>query len=112
MADLPPELLVHSVAVQPLTGTGAYGDAFADPVEFPAWIEEKRRLVRDQNGAQVVSEATFRTSLEHAVHTPPGSLVVLHTELSGVPLRSSRVISQAFHTDGGLGAWQHLEVVV
>ena len=112
MADLPSQLLVHTVDVQTLTGSGAYGDVFAATVTVPAWIEEKRRLVRNTLGDQVVSEATIRTAVAHADLFSPGSLVTLHTELSNVALRSSRVISEAFHTDGGAGAWQHLEVTV
>ena len=112
MADLPSQILVHTVDVQTLTGSGAYGDVFATVEVVPAWIEEKRRLVRNTLGDQVVSEATIRVGLEDAALFTPGSLVTLHTEVSNGPLRSSRVISEAFHTDGGMGAWQHVEVTV
>ena len=46
MAELPARFLVHRVVVEPFLGSGAYGDRFGAPVEFPCWIDEKRRLVR------------------------------------------------------------------
>ena len=112
MAELPALFYVHRVAVQPFLGSGAYGDTFGEPVEFPAWVEQKRRYVAGEGGAQLLSEAVFKCDMEHAAHTAPGSLVTLHTEIAGVPLQERRVLSQAYHTDGGLGAWQHLEVTL
>ena len=112
MAELPEAFLAHRVVVEPLAGAGAYGERFQEPVEVPAWVEEKRRLARNPDGTETVSEATIRTLLEYAAHFPPGSYVTIHTELGGVPLRRSRLISTAYHTDGGLGGWQHLEVTV
>lgn len=112
MAELPARFYVHRVAVQPLLGSGAYGDQFGDPVEFPAWVEQKRRYAAGEGEAQLLSEATVKCDLEHAASTAPGSLVIFHTEMDGVPLQERRVLSQAYYTDGGLGAWQHLEVVL
>ena len=111
MAELPALFYVHRVVVRPFLGSGAYGDAFGGSAEFPAWVEQRRRYVVGADGAQLLSEATFKCDLEHAESTTPGSLVTLHTEL-GVPLQERRVLSQAYHTDGGIGAWQHLEVVL
>ena len=112
MAELPALFYVHRVAVQPFLGSGAYGDTFGGSAEFPAWVKQRRRYVVGEDGAQLLSEATFKCDLEHAASTTPGSLVTLHTELEGVPLQERRVLSQAYHTDGGIGAWQHLEVVL
>ena len=112
MAELPALFYVHQVAVQPFLGSGAYGDTFGGSVEFPAWVEQKRQYVVGEGGAQLLSEATLKCDLEHAASTAPGSLVTIHTELEGVPLQERRVLSQAYHTDGGIGAWQHLEVAL
>ena len=112
MAEIPERFLVHRVTVEPLSGTGAYGERFLDPVEMPAWVDEKRRMVMGADGRETVSEATIRTSLDYAEHFLPGSYVTIHTELSGVPLRRTRQIAVAYRTDGGMGGWQHLEVTI
>lgn len=111
MAELPATFYVHKVKVQTLSGSGAYGDQFAAAVEVPAWIEETRRVVRGADGAETLSEATIRLPLSQRSSFTTGSLVELHTELAG-PTETARVISTKVHSDGGLGAWQHLEVAV
>lgn len=110
--ELPATFYVHRMAVQPLLGSGPYGDSYGDPVEVPCWINHTRRLVRNVEGEEVVSEATVALSLDFLPQTAPGSLLTLHTELYAVPLREATVIGQAPATDGGLGAWQHLQLTV
>ena len=58
---IPARLLPHRVIVEPYLGSGAYGDVHGDPVEHRAYVEDGRRLVRDEHGAEVVSETTVRT---------------------------------------------------
>ena len=110
MAELPARFLVHRVVVEPFLGSGAYGDRFGAPVEFPCWIDEKRRLVRDEVGNSVVAEGTLLCPTELVTVITPKSRVTFHPEAVGIPRRTTRVIAQSLHTDGGLGAWQHLEV--
>ena len=106
MAELPPAFLVHTIIVETRTGAGAYGDVFRPPVEIPAWVESTHQLVRGTNGREVVSTATVRTLLEHEQLFTPGSLVTVPNG------RQAPVIAVSRHSDGGLGAWQHLEVNV
>lgn len=110
MAEIPESFLVHRVVVEPFRGTGAYGDRWGDPVEFPCWIDEKRRLVRDAVGNSVVAEGTLLCSTELASVITPQSRVTFHTEIPSIPRRTARILSQSLYTDGGFGAWQHLEV--
>ena len=52
-------LLKDKVTVSTYTGDGAHGPIFAPPVTVLCNIDETRRLVRDTNGDEVVSEATL-----------------------------------------------------
>ncbi|MEE2041279.1 hypothetical protein Q8791_29045 [Nocardiopsis sp. CT-R113] len=106
MAEIPAVLLRHRVDVEPYLGSGAHGDAYGPPVRVRAQVDEKRRLVRDKSGAEVVSEATLRGRLATESHYPPGSRVTLPTG------RVTWVISAHRHDDAGLGGWQHTEVVL
>ena len=104
MAEIPTRYLVHTVTVSPLLGTTAYGPQHGTPVDRKAMVDEKRTLVRDQDGQEVVSEATIYLRRQFLGDFPPNSRVTLP---SG---RTSTVITCADRSDGGLGSWQHLEV--
>lgn len=112
MAKLPAQFFVHRLVVTPLIGSGAYGEKYGDPVEVPAFISQRRRMVRGLNGVEVLSEALILTDLDYVEQLTPGSLVVLHTEMMGIPLPESSVLAVAYNTDGGMGGWEHLEVNV
>ena len=105
MAELPASFYVHTALVQPFLGAGAYGDVLGPSEAVPAWIEDRRRYVKTADGVEVLSEATFRCSRVWADTITPGSIVELHG-------KTFRVLAVANHDDGGLGAWQHLEVSV
>lgn len=105
MADELADFWVHEVTVTPLTGTGAYGPVYGAPVLVTGFLEEARKLVRDQAGAEVVSEASFRCALAHADALPPGSRV-------DVGDRQATVIARARHTAPGLDLPEHLEVAL
>lgn len=105
MAEIPLQYLVHTVDVDPYTGSGAYGDVY-DPTVMgvPCFADDKRQLIRNADGQEVVSETTLYLRLAHEASFPPGSRV---TVPSG---RQAVVIKTAARTDGDIGAWQHLEV--
>jgi hypothetical protein len=106
MAEIPTKFLVHTVDVDPYAGSGAYGDEYSPTVTgVQCFRDDKRKLVRSADGEQVVSETTLYMRLAHAASFPPGSRVQL-------PHRVATVITCAERTDGGLGAWQHLEVTL
>lgn len=105
-------LLKDQVTVSTYTGEGAYGPVVGDPVEVFCNIDETRRLVRDANGDEAVSEATLilhprtRTvpSVEH-IQTTIDPLVVFTPE-SPVTIRgrTTKVISCKPHTLRGTTA--------
>lgn len=103
MAEIPDGFLVHEVEVKRYLGTGAHGDTFAAPVVIPCIIDGKRRLVRSLDGKEVVSEATVITKREHLPLCVPRSKIKLGS-------RDSVILLAADRSDGGMGAWQHLEI--
>lgn len=56
--DIPSMLTPHTVTIEAYQGSGAYGPRYAAPATSRAYVEDKRRLVRDPSGTQVVSETT------------------------------------------------------
>lgn len=108
MADLPGWLLRHKITVEPLLGDGPYGEQYGPPVEVPCFLDRKRRLVRNANGDEVVSETTVYCPLDAEGSFPTDSRVTLPGPSGTV----AYVISTQPHDDGGLGAWQHLEVTM
>ncbi len=106
MAEIPGFLLVHTVTVQPYAGTTGNGKTYGASVAGVACMrDDKRKLVRNSDAVEVVSETTLFLRLAHAASFPPESLVDLGD-------RTATVITTHPRTDGGLGAWQHLEVTL
>lgn len=100
--EIPDWMMPHTVTVEPLTGTGPYGDQYGPPREVRCLVEDTRQLVRALDGSEVVSQTTIYAS--PGIDCPPDSKVTLP---SG---RVSWVITTSDHDDGGLGGWQHTEV--
>lgn len=106
MAEIPLRLLPHRVDVEPFTGAGARGDTYAAKVPSVRCMRDDRiQLVRTTTGEEVVSQTTLIMRLAQEPHFPAGSKVTL-------PTRTATVIGVARRDDGGLGAWQHLEVTL
>lgn len=103
MADELADFWVHEVTATPLTGQGAYGPVYGDAVTVNGFLDDTRRLVRDSDGAEVVSETSLRCPLAHADHLTPGTLVDLGH-------RTATVIGQSRHTAPGLDLPEHLKV--
>jgi len=105
MADELADWFVHSVTVTPLLGSGAYGPSYGPDAVISGFLDDKRQLVRDASGTEVVSQATLYTALEHADTLAPGSRVDLGH-------RSAEVIGVARRDAPGLDLPEHLEVVL
>lgn len=99
------EFFVHTVTLAPVAGVGAYGDVHNPPVTVVCLVDEQTRLVRDPQGAEVVSTATVYAAPD-AVDGPPGSRVTLPSGRTGV------VITQARRTAPGLDLPEHTEWTV
>ncbi|MGW4469669.1 hypothetical protein ACWENQ_08350 [Nonomuraea sp. NPDC004354] len=103
MGSIPAYLLRHQVLVEPLIGEGPYGPQFGTATTERAFIDEKRRLVRDAQGAEVVSETTVYMRLDATC--PAGSRVTVNG-------RTSYVITASRRDGGGLPTPDHLEVAL
>jgi len=73
--DLPDSFLPHTVLIRPLTGSGGAGPVYGSQVPAEAFIEDVREVVRDQNGAEVVSDTRVHVRPETLV--PVGSKVTV-----------------------------------
>lgn len=101
-------LTPQTVSVQPWTGSGAYGDTYAAPVDLtPCYVEDVRRAVVvqtvDAYGSERLSSTTVFAPLDPEIQ--PGSLVT-------IPWRSrpGRAIAVARLTAPGLGLPEHQEI--
>jgi len=105
MAELPLLFQPHRVTVRTHQGNSGYGDTYSDPsAEIPCMRDEKRRLVRNAGGEETVAEVTLLLAREHR------DLFLLDSEVDLLDGRRCFVVATAVHDDGGMGAWQHLEV--
>lgn len=87
-------LLKDSVSVQSYAGDGAYGPTYSAAVTVPCNVEATRRLVRNADGDEVVSEATIYVHPDDADYFIPESLVTFDA-------RDSRVLAvSAKHVRG------------
>lgn len=106
MADVPAELLIHTVQVQTQIGTGPYDDQYGPAVSVQCFVDDARQLVRNAAGAEVVSETTLYCTLDQAPRFVPDSKVTLPDG------RVSYVIMAKRRDAGSLGAPSHLEVTL
>ena len=98
----------HKITVEPLLGDGPYGEMYGPPAVVPCFLDRGRRLVRNANGDEVVSEVTAYCPLSAEESFPTDSRVTL----PGTTETVAYVIAAHPRDDGGLGAWQHLEVTM
>jgi hypothetical protein len=56
--DLSEFLLWHRAVIEPYLGDSAGSPLYGPPVPAGCYAEDKRRLVRDTSGAEVIAETT------------------------------------------------------
>lgn len=106
MAELPRALLRHRVTAEANLGAGGYEDAYGPAVTVPCFRDGEVRMTAD---GQLIDPVTLYCRLEWAEHLVPDSRVRWEGAAGNV---EAFVQAVAEHSDGGLGAWQHLEVVL
>jgi len=74
--DLPEFLLRHRAVIEPYLGDSAGGPLYGPPTPVDCYAEDKRRLVRDASGAEVIAETTLWCPL--STECPPGSRVIVN----------------------------------
>lgn len=103
MSELPDWLLVHTVIVEPFEGEGPFGKEYGAEVPVRCFVDDKRRMVRNATGAEVVSESTFYAPLSTVC--PVESRVTVNG-------RQTIVLSSSRRDGGGLPVPDHLEVAL
>lgn len=102
MGEIPPNLLRHTVTVRRYLGAGAAGARYDTPEQVPCFVDDARRLVRDNDGREVVSETTF-----YAAPTLAEIPVESEVDVNG---RTTTVIVTKKRDGGGLPTPDHWEV--
>lgn len=102
MADELADFWVTTTAVRTYEGSGPFGDTYADPTTVPCFIDNTRRLVRDQSGREVTSEATITGPITHGHRFTPESV----TTIDG---HERTVLTIANHYSGALDLPDHFE---
>jgi hypothetical protein len=101
---LPSRFTPHEAVVKALTGSGGMGDTYAAPVTVPVFAVDEVKLVRDADGAEVVSSSQVHCSFD--VTAPPGSLVTVWPGTAGE--REATVITSTRAAHPRLPAYQTL----
>ena len=103
MGSVPPFLLRHTVTVEPYEGEGPFGPQFGTAVTVRCFVDDKRRLVRNPTGDEVVSESTF--------YAPLNTVCPAHSRVT-VNGRQTTVLAASRRDGGGLPTPDHLEVAL
>lgn len=100
----------HELLIERLGGDSPLGPVFAAPETVKGWVNDRRRLVRDESGTEVTSETTVYLPIG-TPSVPTGSRVTLPPAFDG---RSSVVITSSRHDSAGLhrGRADHLELAL
>lgn len=99
---------VHQVTVETYLGTtGAGVKQYAAAVQADVFAERKRRLVRDGNGQQIVSESTLYGDVSLAPQFTPQTRVTLPAET-----KPTTVIVCAVNDSGDLDLPDHVAVAL
>lgn len=103
MGTIPAFLLQHQILIEPYLGESGNGPVYGPAVQVRCFCDDSRKLVRNELGEQVVSEAT--------AYCPPGTVAPAKSRVThdgGV----SFVLVTKNRDGGSLGTPDHVEVVL
>lgn len=110
-------LAAHTITVEPFTGTNGKGQkTYGPPVQVQGYFDASSSMVRNADGEEVRSGATFYTAPGNTALFPldarvtaPGDLSVAHPD--GTTTSTSTVIKvNAFDTGGVVARLEHVAV--
>lgn len=104
MGDLPPDVLVHTVTVQDVTGQGAKGTTYGAPYDVVCFVEAATRRTKTATGATLASSTTVYAQLAGCT-AGPGARVTYDG-------RTALVVQAARHRGGNLDTPDHLELTL
>lgn len=108
MADALADWWQHVVTIARYTGSDAHGDTYASGIESAAFVDDRRKLIVNASGAEVVSSAAvFLPSTVPDV--PLDSMVTLPTNFGS---RQCRVIQVSVKDAGGQPTPNHVELAL
>lgn len=81
-SELLADLVNATVTVQQYLGVTGNGGSpvLGDPITVPGWLTRKQQFVRDGNGDQVTSQASFSAAVDYADAFAPQSVVTVPGE--------------------------------
>jgi hypothetical protein len=117
------EFFVHTAKVETYLGEGSNGSVYAAPVTLSptstppngVFADDSRKLVRNANGEQVVSETTLYTSISNVGLFTEKSRVTILGDSDGdeiTPGRAALVIKVNANDSGTLDLPDHLAVTL
>jgi hypothetical protein len=92
MAATLSDLRNTTVAVETRTGEGAYGPVYAASANKTCYVVPIRRLVRNANGEEEVSEMTIHAAPADETAFTPGTRLTVATRISTVITASAKNI--------------------
>lgn len=100
---LPKAAQPHKVSIKEYEGDGAYGPIYSNPYEIKGYFQQERKVVKDQDGNEVISDAQFFTSEDIE---PPTESIVTFKDIE------HEVISVSHKVNAMTGQNSHTEVVM
>lgn len=100
---LPRRFLVHTVTVRPYLGNSSTGKVYGPAFTLQCMAQGRRRMVRNGQGAEVLSTLTLLAAPGQASSIPVGSQVDWQGD-------TTDVLTSTDMDSGGLGAPDHTEV--
>lgn len=106
MGVIPGWMMPHRIIVEAYQGEAGTGPVYAAPVEVKCFRDDKRKLVRNQLGEEVVSET--QCFCEPGTVAPPKSRV----QLLGFSPRTTFVLAEGTRDGGDMPTPDHVEVAL
>lgn len=103
---LPDEFTPHTVRVRDFLEDTGMGSSYDEPREVAAFAEDEQKIVRNRDGAEVVSTSQVHVNFAEAI--PLGSLVTVWPGMPGE--REAEVLAIGRHQADGWPAFQTLSL--
>ncbi len=100
---MPKAIQPHKVSIKEYEGDGAYGPVYSDPYNSTGYFQEERKVVKNKEGNEVVSDAQYYTSDD--ISPPTESIITFN----GV---DHEVLQVAPRDNALTGKTNHVEVVM
>ena len=108
---LPKAAQTHTVKAKKYKGDGAYGPTYSEPFEIQGYFQQERKLIKDDEGDEIVSDSQFYTS--ENIDLPQKSLLYFPLENEELEENEKHeVVSTSPKHNALTGQKSHTEVVM